>query len=76
MVSEISLLSKKVGFYIRPHMFRHTHATELLRYGLGMEWVQARLKHKSVQTTIDIYGHLTAEELTAKIEAFNRQNPR
>lgn len=76
VLSLFKRLSNQVGFYIRPHMLRHTHATELLKNGLGMEWVQVRLKHKSVQTTIDIYGHLTDEELADKIEAFNKKHQR
>ncbi|WP_148663100.1 tyrosine-type recombinase/integrase [Scytonema hofmannii] len=76
VLSLFKRLSHQVGFYIRPHMLRHTHVTELLKDGLSMDWVQVRLKHKSVQTTIDIYGHLTTEDLTEKIDAFNKKYER
>jgi integrase len=47
-------LSRKCGFYIRPHMLRHTHATSLVGAGWDMALVQKRLGHASVQTTIPI----------------------
>ena len=51
-------LSKKCGFYIRPHMLRHTHASDLLKAGWEMNLIQKRLGHVSVQTTIDTYTHI------------------
>nr|WP_273542780.1 tyrosine-type recombinase/integrase [Aeromonas caviae] len=40
-----------------PHIFRHTHATEL-RSGWDASYVQKRLGHKDIQTTINTYAHL------------------
>ena len=74
VLSLFKRLSKKVGFHIHPHMLRHTHATELLRAGFAPEWVQKRLGHTSVQTTINIYAHLSDEDLREKIESFNQHN--
>ena len=34
------ILSKKCGFYIRPHMLRHTHATTLVGAGWDMALVE------------------------------------
>jgi integrase/recombinase XerD len=56
-------LSKETGFKVHPHMFRHTHATELIHSGMGMAMVQQRLGHASIQTTIDTYTHLSTEDL-------------
>ncbi|MFL0809213.1 MAG: site-specific integrase [Agarilytica sp.] len=56
-------LSKKVGVKISPHMLRHSHATELLKAGVSIEIVAKRLGHKSIETTKQIYEHLTAEDL-------------
>lgn len=56
-------LIKKSGFHITPHMFRHTHATELIRNGWDAAWVQKRLGHANVQTTIDTYTHIDHQDL-------------
>lgn len=56
-------LSKKTGIKISPHLLRHTHATELIRSGWDMSYVQKRLGHASIQTTINTYVHLTDEDL-------------
>jgi integrase/recombinase XerD len=60
--------SRKSGVPIHPHLLRHTHATELvrsyLREGQPVDWkfVQERLGHASVVTTMQIYTHLTDED--------------
>lgn len=56
-------LEKKTGIKATPHLFRHTHATELIRQGWDMAHVQKRLGHASVQTTINTYAHLTDDDL-------------
>lgn len=68
-------LSKKTGIHLYPHLFRHTHATELIRAGLDMVLVQKRLGHASVQTTINTYVHLTDADMREKLqEYFERKN--
>ena len=60
--------SRKSGVSIHPHLLRHTHATELvrsyLREGQPVDWkfVQERLGHASVVTTMQIYTHLTDKD--------------
>ncbi|MEL6162097.1 MAG: tyrosine-type recombinase/integrase [Cyanobacteria bacterium J06627_32] len=54
----INTLRKRTGLYFRWHMFRHTHATDLLHNDWDMALVQKRLGHKSIQTTVDTYAHL------------------
>jgi len=56
-------LSKKIGIKINPHLLRHTHATELIRAGWDMSYVQKRLGHSDIQTTINTYVHLSDEDL-------------
>ncbi|MBW4460124.1 MAG: site-specific integrase [Nodosilinea sp. WJT8-NPBG4] len=56
-------LKRKTGIAIHPHMLRHTHATELVRDGMQMAYVQKRLGHQSIQTTIDTYVHLQDGDL-------------
>jgi integrase/recombinase XerD len=53
-----------------PHMLRHTHATELLQAGWDAAYVQKRLGHASVQTTIDTYAHLDGDDLKAAYQRY------
>ena len=62
-------LSKKCGFYVRPHMLRHSHASDLLKAGWEMALIQKRLGHASVQTTIDTYTHIDTKQMK---EAFQQ----
>lgn len=49
-----------------PHWFRHTHATALLLANTPLHVVSRRLGHSDVQTTINLYGHVTEDaELAA-----------
>ncbi len=61
-------LRRHTGIGFEPHQFRHTYATWLLRKGAGMESVKELLGHASVTTTIDTYGHLTAEDARRTLE--------
>ncbi len=56
-------LSEKTGIYARPHMLRHTHATQLIREGWDAAHVQKRLGHKQVQTVLNTYTHLSQEDM-------------
>lgn len=53
---------------IKPHGFRHTHASLLFESGASIKEVQDRLGHKNIKTTMDIYTHVTksAREKTAE----------
>lgn len=42
----------------RIHDLRHSHASWLIAQGLPLSYIQARLGHESIQTTVDRYGHL------------------
>lgn len=55
-------LSKKTGIQAHPHVLRHTHATELIRGGMDVAYVQKRLGHAQIQTTMK-YTHLTDSDL-------------
>jgi len=43
---------------IRIHDLRHTFATRLLEEGENLAYVQQQLRHRSIRTTVDLYGHL------------------
>src|SRR5699024_4001893 len=41
------------------HSFRHTHTTLLIEAGAGIKEIQDRLGHADINTTMNIYAHLT-----------------
>ena len=41
------------------HGLRHTHATLLLEEGVDVKTVSERLGHDSIQTTLELYAHVT-----------------
>lgn len=46
---------------ITTHGFRHTHCSLLLQAGIKIKEVQDRLGHSDIQTTMNIYAHVTKE---------------
>lgn len=65
-------LSEKAGVFIQdgkekksvsPHKLRHTYATELIREGHPLRYVQELLGHSSPATT-QVYTHVTTNDLT------------
>lgn len=44
-----------------PHALRHSHASWLIAAGTPLPYVQARLGHESITTTISVYSHLVPE---------------
>ncbi len=63
-------LSMKTGLQVHPHMLRHTHATELIRSGWDAAYVQKRLGHAQIQTTLNIYTHLNSDDLKQAYQEF------
>jgi integrase len=47
-----------IGKKPRIHDLRHTHASWLIAAGAPLPFVQARLGHEKITTTVDTYGHL------------------
>ena len=47
--------------YIKFHGLRHTHASMLFASGANMKEVQTRLGHARIETTMNIYTHITEE---------------
>jgi len=43
---------------LRLHDARHTHASLMIRKGINIKVIQERLRHTSVQTTLNIYSHV------------------
>lgn len=71
-----SRLSYRVGFFFNAHMFRHTHATELIQAGWDSAYVQKRLGHAHVQTTLDIYSHLQPADLKLAFKDYHSRKNR
>lgn len=55
----------------RIHDLRHTYASWLLDEGVPPHVVSARLGHESIQTTVDVYGHGSADAHFAATEAIS-----
>lgn len=63
-------LQRRTGIKVTAHIFRHTHATELIRAGMDLIFIQKRLGHASIQTTIDTYVHLLDADTKAAYKEY------
>lgn len=61
-------LAKDCGFALRPHMLRHTAATNWVRAGVDLDVVQRLLGHASLAST-SVYLHASDEERRRAVEA-------
>jgi integrase/recombinase XerD len=61
--------SSKNELRLHAHMLRHTHATELIRAAWDVSYVQKRLGHAQVQSTM-VYVHLDDEDMAKKWQHF------
>lgn len=59
---KLKRLGKKLGIDLRPHILRHTFATQAIRKGMPLPVVQKLLGHKDIRTT-QVYTHLITEDL-------------
>ncbi|WP_306361460.1 tyrosine-type recombinase/integrase [Nocardia sp. CC227C] len=66
--SLVGRVRTQTGMRFTPHEFRHTYATELLRRGVSAEIVRVLMGHSSVSTTVDTYGHLTADDTRRELQ--------
>lgn len=55
----------------RPHTFRHTHTTNLIEAGVSPKDIQERLGHKSINTTLGIYAHVTKKSRAQVVKKFD-----
>ncbi|WP_019243688.1 MULTISPECIES: site-specific integrase [Bacillus] len=52
------------------HSLRHTHATMLIEAGVNIKYVQKRLGHDKISTTLDTYSHVTESMEETSIKTF------
>lgn len=52
------------------HSFRHTHCSLLFDAGWDIKSVQERLGHSEIETTMDIYAHVTQDKKKKNMESF------
>ena len=64
------ILRKYSQYNITPHGFRHTHASLLFEAGASIKQVQERLGHTNINTTLEIYTHVTKEAEKESAEKF------
>jgi len=70
-------LLKKTSFnkFVTPHSLRHTTTSLLIEAGIGVKEIQEILGHKDIQTTMNIYAHMTnsmKEKTSQKFTEFMR----
>ena len=58
-----------INKHVTPHSFRHTHTSLLIEANVHIKEIQERLGHSDINTTMDIYAHMTKN---IKREASNR----
>lgn len=63
-------IKKHVPFPVRFHDLRHTHATLLLEVGVNPKVIQERLGHTTINTTLNIYSHVTKEMEDDSVDTF------
>lgn len=57
-------LREKTGIRkLHPHLFRHTHATMYYQETKDIKQVQERLGHSQIQTTMNLYLHLSEDDI-------------
>jgi len=64
-------LSSKVGFHVRPHMLRHSFASEVALTSKDPALVKELLGHASVRST-DVYLHARWDDMRAAVDAHDR----
>lgn len=56
-----ALANSKITSHVTIHSMRHSFATRLLEKGADIKTVSKLLGHKSIQITLDIYSHVSAD---------------
>lgn len=59
---------------IRFHDIRHTFASLLLQQGESLHYVKEQMGHASIQTTVDVYGHITPGSNRNAVNKLDEEN--
>lgn len=65
-------VKQHVPFSVRFHDLRHTHATLMLEAGVNPKTIQERLGHANINTTLNIYSHVTKEMEDDSVDKFEK----
>lgn len=69
-LSRICKNELKISFKF--HNLRHTHTTKLVQAGVNPKYVQARLGHSKLETTLKYYTHITEEQHNQVLGILNK----
>ena len=58
----VATFAEKTGRRPRIHDLRHSHASWLIAAGVPLPAIRDRLGHESINTTVDVYGHLLPDQ--------------
>lgn len=67
--------ARGLAVHPRIHDLRHTHVSWLLDEGIDLVRIQRRLGHESIQTSVDLYGHLLPGSDSKILDALDRALP-
>ena len=70
--NKLRRIKKKLGIDFRFHSLRHSHASILAEAGAPVKAVQERLGHSNIQTTLNIYTHVSASMRKETADIFDR----
>lgn len=65
------ILNRRLKMNISPHSLRHTHASIFFESGATIKEVQERLGHADMNTTMNIYTHVTKKTQSATMKKIN-----
>jgi Phage integrase family len=71
VVSQFGTCQKAGLQKFRFHDLRHTFDSLLIQAGVSSAYVQKQMGHRSIQVTIDVYGHLIPGENVAWIDTLD-----
>ena len=69
---EMDRSSNKPIHRITTHGFRHTHASLLVEMGASLKDIQYRLGHTDIQTTMNVYSHVSKSAKEKLANKFNK----